>query len=101
MWGPYPGRSGVFAWTFGQALFPGAAHGQQAPMTFGTSLFLLAVGAILRFAVSDSIEGVDLSIVGLILMIVGALGLLLALFLLNRERDVVVTRDRDVPPTRY
>jgi hypothetical protein len=34
-------------------------------------------------------------------MIVGALGLLLALFLLNRERDVVVTRDRDVPPTRY
>ena len=64
-------------------------------MTLGTSLFLLAVGAILRFAVSDSIEGVDLSVVGLILMIVGAIGLVLALFLLNRagRGDVVVERD--------
>ena len=64
-------------------------------MTLGTSLFLLAVGAILRFAVSDSIEGVDLSVVGLILMIVGAIGLVLAFFLLNRadRGDVVVERD--------
>jgi len=71
-------------------------------MTLGTSLFLLAIGAILRFAVSDSIEGVDLSVVGLILMIVGAIGLVLALFLLNRadRGDAVVARDRDVPP-RY
>jgi hypothetical protein len=70
-------------------------------MTLGTSLFLLAIGAILRFAVSDSIEAVDLSVVGLILMIVGAIGLVLALFLLNRaDRDVVVARERDLPP-RY
>ena len=64
-------------------------------MTLGTSLFLLAVGAILRFAVSDSIEGVDLSVVGLILMIVGAIGLVLAFYLLNRadRGDVVVERD--------
>jgi len=68
-------------------------------MTIGSSLFLLAVGAILRFAVSDSIEGIDLSVVGLILMIVGAIGLVLGFFLMNRaSRGDVVVRDRDVPP---
>jgi hypothetical protein len=71
-------------------------------MTFGTSLFLIAVGAILRFAVSDSIEGVDLTTVGLILMIVGAVGLVLALFMYSRASrvDPAVARERDLPP-RY
>ena len=66
-------------------------------MTIGTSLFLIAVGAILRFAVNDSIEDVDLSTVGLILMIVGIAGLILGLFMMNRPArgDTVVTRDRD------
>jgi hypothetical protein len=71
-------------------------------MGIGTSLFLIAVGAILRFAVTDSISGVDLTTVGLILMIVGIAGLLISLFLLMgpRRRDTVVTRDRyaDPPP---
>lgn len=49
-------------------------------MTIASSLFLIAVGAILRFAVSDSIEGVDLTTVGLILMIVGVVGLILGLW---------------------
>ncbi len=48
-------------------------------MTIGVALFLIAVGAILRFAVTDSISGVDLSTVGVILMLVGILGLLLSL----------------------
>jgi hypothetical protein len=48
-------------------------------MTIGVALFLIAVGAILRFAVTDSISGVDLSTVGVILMVVGVLGLLLSL----------------------
>jgi hypothetical protein len=69
-------------------------------MTVGTSLFLIAVGAILRFAVNDSIESVDLSVVGLILMIVGAVGLAIGLFMMNRARPsgVPPARDRDVPP---
>jgi len=69
-------------------------------MTVGTSLFLIAVGAILRFAVNDSIESVDLSVVGLILMIVGAVGLAIGLFMMNRARTsgVPPARDRDVPP---
>jgi hypothetical protein len=69
-------------------------------MTIGTSLFLIAVGAILRYAVNDSIEAVDLSVVGLILMIVGAVGLVLGLFLVSQSRrDAAVTRDRNVPPS--
>ena len=48
-------------------------------MGIGVGLFLIAVGAILTFAVSDPISGVDLGMVGLILMVVGFLGLVLSL----------------------
>jgi Domain of unknown function (DUF6458) len=50
-------------------------------MTIGTSLFLIAVGAILRYAVKDEWKAVDIPTVGLILMIVGAFGLVLGLYL--------------------
>jgi len=61
----------------------------------GTSIFLIAVGAILRFAVTASVEGVELATVGLILMIVGILGLLISLFLLAQaQRDPVAGRER-------
>lgn len=48
-------------------------------MYIGVSLFLLAVGAILRYAVNDGIQGIDLSVAGLILIIVGILGLVISL----------------------
>jgi tellurite resistance protein TehA-like permease len=73
-------------------------------MGIGTSLLLIAVGAILRFAVTDSISGVQLTTVGLILIIVGALGLVISLFLMlaPRRQETVVTRDRYAdPPPRY
>lgn len=75
-------------------------------MGIGTSLFLVAAGAILKYAVTDSISGVDLTTVGLILMIVGVVGLVLSLVLLlaPRRSETVVTRDRHVdppPPPRY
>ena len=41
-------------------------------MALGTSLFLIAVGAILKFAVADAVDGVDLSTIGIILIVVGA-----------------------------
>jgi hypothetical protein len=66
-------------------------------MTIGGSIFLVAVGAILRYAVTDSISGVDLATIGLILMIAGIVGLLIGLFVLateSRKRDPVVD-DRD------
>jgi hypothetical protein len=50
-------------------------------MTIGTSLFLVAVGAILRYAVEDRWKAVDLTTVGLILMLVGIFGLILGLYM--------------------
>ncbi|HEY3019152.1 MAG TPA: DUF6458 family protein [Solirubrobacteraceae bacterium] len=65
-------------------------------MGIGTSLFLIAVGAILKFAVTASVSGVELATVGVILMVVGILGLVISLlFLLQADRDRVV-RDRVV-----
>ncbi len=66
-------------------------------MGIGTSIFLLAVGAILAFAVTDAISGVDLTVVGYILMAAGALGLVISMLVANRApRERVVTRERDV-----
>jgi Flp pilus assembly protein protease CpaA len=56
-------------------------------VTIGGSLFLIAVGAILAFAVTASVAGVDLQTVGWILMIIGVIGLILGLFLMNRARS--------------
>ncbi len=69
-------------------------------MSMGVSIFLLAIGAILAFAVNVDTEGIDLNTVGVILMIAGGIGLLLSLLFwssfapFRRERTVV--RDRDV-----
>jgi hypothetical protein len=59
-------------------------------MTLGSSLFLIAIGAILKFATHFHIVGIDLHTVGVILMLVGAVGFLIGLFLLIRgDRPVV------------
>ena len=55
-------------------------------MTVGGSIFLIAVGAILRYAVTDSISGVDLATIGLILIIAGIVGLLIGLFMYANTR---------------
>ena len=47
-------------------------------MTFAGSLILIAVGAILRFATHFHVQGLDLRTIGLILMIVGVVGLIIA-----------------------
>jgi hypothetical protein len=56
-------------------------------MGIGTSIFLIAVGAILKFAVTASVSGIELATVGVILMVVGAVGLLISLFFLISARD--------------
>jgi hypothetical protein len=48
-------------------------------MTIGTSLLLIAVGAILKYAVTTDVSGIDIQTVGVILMLVGILGLILSL----------------------
>jgi hypothetical protein len=56
-------------------------------VTIGSSIFLIALGAILRYAVTDSISGIDLTTIGLILIIAGVVGLLIGLFLMTTRRD--------------
>ena len=53
-------------------------------MSLGASLFLIAVGAILHFAVTADLAGIDIQTVGTILMIIGVIGFALTLFLANR-----------------
>jgi hypothetical protein len=72
-------------------------------MGIGTGIFLLAVGAILRFAVTTTAKGVNIQTVGDILMIVGALGIILSVFFWtswggfgNRRGTTTVVQDRDV-----
>jgi len=68
-------------------------------MTIGTSLFVIAVGAILRFAVTrDKLWGVQLDTAGLILMIVGGLGLILGLWLYSRARSEPAPPASTPPP---
>lgn len=69
-------------------------------MGIGVSIFLLAVGAILAFAVEVTTEGVNLNTVGVILMIVGAIGLLFSMLFWSswspyRRDERVVTRERE------
>ena len=61
-------------------------------MTIGVSILIAAAGAILRYAVADSVDNVDLRMVGLILMIAGAVGLVVGLIQLAAQRRDVVER---------
>jgi hypothetical protein len=68
-------------------------------MGIGTSLLLIAVGAILYFAVNADISGLEISTIGLILMVVGIIGLLISLFFMSSARrgtsERTVVRDRE------
>jgi membrane-bound ClpP family serine protease len=55
-------------------------------MPTGISIFLIAVGAILYFAVTKVVNGLNLGAVGVVLMIVGALGLVVSLVMLAMTR---------------
>jgi hypothetical protein len=76
-----------------------ADGGEAESMGIGTSLFLVAVGAILYFAVTADVSGIEIATVGIILMVIGVLGLLISLFMLSsarRDARTTVVRDRDV-----
>ena len=71
-------------------------------MGIGTSLLLIAIGAVLRFAITVSTHGFNIHTIGVILMIVGAIGLIISLFWMAVWRDRRTARgryvERDVPP---
>lgn len=72
-------------------------------MGIGTSIFLIAVGAILQFAVTATVSGISLSTVGTILMVLGVIGLVISMVFLMQARrgDAAVTRERVVEPDPY
>jgi beta-lactamase regulating signal transducer with metallopeptidase domain len=71
-------------------------------MPLGTSIFLIAVGAILRYAVTASVSGISIHTVGLILMIVGAVGLVISLFyMISARPGGPVVRERVVERDPY
>jgi hypothetical protein len=69
-------------------------------MRLGTAIVLLALGAILTFAVEFDVSGIDIRVVGWILMIVGALGIVLELAIWGprARRRVTTTDGYDAPP---
>ena len=56
-------------------------------MGIGAGLFLIAIGAVLTWAVNATVSGVDINTVGVILMIVGAVGLVLDLIIFAPRRS--------------
>ncbi|HWF56659.1 MAG TPA: hypothetical protein VG223_18615 [Solirubrobacteraceae bacterium] len=85
-------------------LFPGGhPPNWRTRMPLGTSLFLIAVGAILRFAITVTTHGFSLRTIGDILMIVGGVGLVLALFWMTAwsPRRVRYARDPYQRGERY
>jgi hypothetical protein len=75
-------------------------------MGVGVSLFLIAIGLILWLAVSAEVSGIDINMVGLILVIIGAIGLLISMIFWSTwggvggwRRETVIRDDRyDRPP---
>ena len=71
-------------------------------MGIGASLFLIAVGAILAWAVEVEVSGLELETIGVILLVVGAIGLVLSMLFwssfapFRRTEDRTVVRDREV-----
>jgi hypothetical protein len=75
-------------------------------MTIAAAIFLIAVGAILRYATNIHVQGVSIDTVGLILMIAGAAGLILSFFQeaiwsdRRRRRDALIEEERAAPVAR-
>jgi len=67
-------------------------------MGIGVGLFLIAVGAVLTWAVNATVSGVDINTVGVILMIVGAVGLMLDLIIFAPRRSRSRTMTSGMPP---
>ncbi|MBB6402858.1 DUF6458 family protein [Arthrobacter sp. AZCC_0090] len=64
-------------------------------MGIGSSIFLIAIGAILAFAIpGDVVSFIDLHMVGYILMVVGVIGLIVSLFVFGPRRTRRISESR-------
>ena len=69
-------------------------------MTYGGSIALIVIGAILRFAISYSPAGINLQVVGVIMIIAGIVGLIISLvWMFGRRRRTVTPTSAAVPRT--
>ena len=68
-------------------------------MGIGGSIFLLALGAILAFAVHAQVSGIDINVVGYVLMLAGLVGLIVTIWFWNSRRRTVVEQTRPVVRT--
>jgi hypothetical protein len=69
-------------------------------MGIGMSIFLIAAGAILRYAINVTVEGIEIDTVGLILMVVGIIGLVISLAVMFMGNDDRPRRADDYPTRR-
>ena len=74
-------------------------------MGIGVSIFLIAVGAILTWAVNATVSGLEIQTIGVILMVVGGLGLVLSMIFWSSwggfgGRTHTTTVERDLAPRR-
>jgi Co/Zn/Cd efflux system component len=69
-------------------------------MQIGTSLLLIAAGAILRFAVTAEVEGFSIQTAGTVLLVVGIVGLVISLFWMTVLSDRRRHEPDDLPDTR-
>ncbi len=67
-------------------------------MSLGTGIVLFVIGAILAFALNIQVSWIDLHLVGYILMIAGAVGIIIGIVLLTRRRQSVATSRTAVDP---
>ena len=68
--------------------------GYRSVMGYAAWLLVIAAGAIVRYAIADSVDGVDLQLIGLILIVVGIVGFFVSLITFaSRRRDYEVGRD--------
>src|SRR3954452_23478599 len=99
-----------------RASLPTWRSGHRCRHDYRVSIFLIAAGAILRYATNLHVSGIEIDTVGLILMLAGAAGLLLGLLqeaiwsdrararrgvVVDDGREGVVERDASQPPARY
>ncbi|MDE0572196.1 DUF6458 family protein [Demequina sp. B12] len=64
-------------------------------MAIGSGIFLIAVGAILTFALNESVEAINLGLVGWILMGAGALGIIISLVVNGQRRNTTHTEVKE------
>ena len=73
---------------------------EASEMGLGTSIVLIAVGAVLKYAVTFEVIGIDIQVVGTILLVIGIIGLIISLIYMFMNRGPA-ERAEQYPRDRY